>query len=275
MTNLDLAADPSVEARYQNERQYFDAIGERHGAEIATKIIDESLIPPNMAKYVEVLSRFVQAHGNPQDLHFLDLGCGYGIMSVLLARRGVRVTALDLSPKLVEVTKRLCERNGVADRVEARVGSAEQIELADQSVDAVAGTKILHHVNVGVTSREVYRILKPGGIGVFWEPTYKNPLFDFMNRLTRAIPNFPIAGTRYEHALSRGEIATMGEIFGGVQLYPGPFAFFSHFAIVATRGNGGPLVDRCEKIDGVIDRIFPFLRRFSFHQIIEVKRHAR
>ncbi|MBK7973471.1 MAG: hypothetical protein IPK07_09415 [Deltaproteobacteria bacterium] len=95
-----------------------------------------------------------------------------------------------------------------------------------------------------------------------------------MNRLTRAIPNFPIAGTRYEHAISRGEIATMRDVFGNVNLYPGPFAFFSHFAIVATRGNGGPLVDKCEAIDGVIDKIFPFLRRFSFHQIIEVKKNG-
>lgn len=274
MTNLDTTAGRTVEERYQNERAYFDAIGERHGDEIAKKVIDESLIPPNMAKYVDVLSSFVTARGNPENLHILDLGCGYGIMSVLLARRGVRVTAVDLSPKLVEVTRRLCETNGVGDRVVAKVGSAEALDLVDGSVDAVAGTKILHHVNVGVTSREVYRVLKPGGIGVFWEPTYKNPLFDFMNRLTRAIPNFPIAGTRYEHAISRGEIATMRDVFGNVNLYPGPFAFFSHFAIVATRGNGGPLVDKCEAIDGVIDKIFPFLRRFSFHQIIEVKKNG-
>lgn len=274
MSELHTAPDQSREQRYQNEREYFDAVGERHGDEIAKKVIDESLIPPNMAKYVDVLSSFVAARGNPENLHILDLGCGYGIMSVLLARRGVRVTAVDLSPKLVEVTRRLCETNGVADRVEAKVGSAEALELGDQSVDAVAGTKILHHVNVGITSREVFRVLKPGGIGVFWEPTYKNPLFDFMNRLTRAIPNFPIAGTRYEHAISRGEIATMRDVFGNVNLYPGPFAFFSHFAIVATRGNGGPMVDRCESIDGVIDKVMPFLRRFSFHQIIEVKKNA-
>lgn len=272
MSQLDTATDRSREQRYQNEREYFDAVGERHGDEIAKKVIDESLIPPNMAKYVDVLASFVAAKGSPEKLHVLDLGCGYGIMSVLLARRGVRVTAVDLSPKLVEVTRRLCATNGVAERVEAKVGSAEALELGDGSVDAVAGTKILHHVNVGITSREVFRVLKPGGIGVFWEPTYKNPLFDFMNRLTRAIPNFPIAGTRYEHAISRGEIATMREVFGNVNLYPGPFAFFSHFAIVATRGNGGPLVDKCEAIDGVIDKLFPFLRRFSFHQIIEVKK---
>ncbi len=262
----------TADERYRTEREYFDSIGDRHGDAIASKVIDESLIPPNMAKYVEVLSSFVASRGDPSKLHVLDLGCGYGVMSVLLARRGVQVTAIDLSPKLVEVTKRLAERNGVADRIEVRVGSAEQIDLGDQTVDAVAGTKILHHVDVARTSREVLRVLRPGGGGFFWEPTYKNPLFDFFNKLTRAIPKFPIAGTRYEHPLSRQEVGAIGEVFGGVHLYAAPFAFFSHLALVATRGEGGPMVERGEELDGKIDRRFPFLRRFSFHQIIEVRR---
>jgi 2-polyprenyl-3-methyl-5-hydroxy-6-metoxy-1,4-benzoquinol methylase len=85
----------TTDDRYRTEREYFDSIGDRHGDAIASKVIDESLIPPNMAKYVDVLSTFVASRGDPSKLHVLDLGCGYGIMSVLLARRGVRVTAID------------------------------------------------------------------------------------------------------------------------------------------------------------------------------------
>jgi len=55
----------------------------------------------------------------------LDLGCGTGSLSVLLARRGFRVTAVDLSPNMVEHARRKL----TAANLDARVLVADASDL--------------------------------------------------------------------------------------------------------------------------------------------------
>ena len=45
----------------------------------------------------------------------LDFVCGHGMASVVLARRGARVTAFDLSPGYLDEARRRAVANGVAD----------------------------------------------------------------------------------------------------------------------------------------------------------------
>ncbi len=48
----------------------------------------------------------------------LDLGCGFGCAGIVLAKRfGVTLWQTDVNPRAVELTKRNCERNGVAGTV--------------------------------------------------------------------------------------------------------------------------------------------------------------
>lgn len=47
----------------------------------------------------------------------LDVGCGAGVMTSALARRGVGVTAVDMVPAMIELTRTRVREDGVSDRV--------------------------------------------------------------------------------------------------------------------------------------------------------------
>jgi release factor glutamine methyltransferase len=54
--------------------------------------------------------------------HVLEVGSGAGLAAVLAARAGAEVIATDLRPEAVTCTRENAARNGVADRVDARLG---------------------------------------------------------------------------------------------------------------------------------------------------------
>jgi ribosomal protein L11 methyltransferase len=85
---------------------------------------------------LELLERALAGAGVP---HALDVGCGSGILAIAAARLGVRrVDAIDVDPDAVAATEDNAGRNGVADRIRARVatvdgwtGSAAPLVLAN------------------------------------------------------------------------------------------------------------------------------------------------
>ncbi len=111
----------------------------------------------------------------------LDLGSGHGIASVYFARRGAKVTALDLSAGYLRETFRRAEVNGV--KIQGLSGNAEHLPFADASFGRIYGNAILHHLSLERAGREIFRVLKPGGRAVFTEPWGGNPLLQGARRL--------------------------------------------------------------------------------------------
>lgn len=54
-------------------------------------------------------------------MHVLELGCGTGEDAIWLAKNGVRVTATDIAPAMLNVTRQKAEQFGVANRIETMV----------------------------------------------------------------------------------------------------------------------------------------------------------
>ena len=106
----------------------------------------------------------------------LDLGCGKGFLAIALAHRGSNVTAIDISPKSVELAKLRAEEAGVADKIDFRVMDCENLDLSEDSFDAVVGGFVLHHLNLEKVSSEIRRVLRPGGGAAFIETIGMNPL---------------------------------------------------------------------------------------------------
>ncbi len=100
--------------------------------------------------------------------------------SVVLARRGGRVTAFDLSPGYLQEARRRTEANGV--NVSFVRADGERLPFADASFDRVWGNAVLHHLDVTIAARELHRVLAPGGVAVFCEPWGENPLLNLARR---------------------------------------------------------------------------------------------
>jgi glycosyltransferase involved in cell wall biosynthesis/ubiquinone/menaquinone biosynthesis C-methylase UbiE len=94
--------------------------------------------------------------------HVLEIGCGTGVHTRLLAEAGAHVTAIDLTPTAVELTtRRLALAGQTATVVEA---DAESMPFADASFDFVWSWGVIHHSND--TNRvigEIARVLRPEG----------------------------------------------------------------------------------------------------------------
>ena len=91
----------------------------------------------------------------------LELGCGTGIFSAMIAERVKHLTATDFSP---EMLKQATQRLGGRENVEIRTEDARHTSFADGSFSAVLAANLLHHVDAPATVvRECRRVLTAGG----------------------------------------------------------------------------------------------------------------
>lgn len=93
----------------------------------------------------------------------LDVGCGGGLLSEALARAGANVTAIDLSPGVLDVARlHLFESNLKVDYREVSVEALANDEAG--TYDAIACMEMLEHVpDPGSVVGACARLLKPGG----------------------------------------------------------------------------------------------------------------
>jgi 2-polyprenyl-3-methyl-5-hydroxy-6-metoxy-1,4-benzoquinol methylase len=105
-------------------------------------------------------------------LRVLDVGCGVGRWSSVLAKRGAHVTGLDLSPTMVGEARRRAEANAVSNRCRFLVQDLAQLDAGEQ-FDLVLSVTVLQHILDAASLREaVQRMtahLAPGGRMVLLE----------------------------------------------------------------------------------------------------------
>jgi 2-polyprenyl-3-methyl-5-hydroxy-6-metoxy-1,4-benzoquinol methylase len=91
----------------------------------------------------------------------LEVGCGMGLHTELMARAGARVTAIDISPKSVAATRARLRIRGV--EAEVRELDAELLDLEDE-FDFIWSWGVIHHSSrTGRLLRNLHAALKPGG----------------------------------------------------------------------------------------------------------------
>jgi SAM-dependent methyltransferase len=114
----------------------------------------------------------------------LDVGTGTGVAAITAARKGARVSAVDLTPALLEHAR---ENGRVADvDVEWKEGDAEQIPFPDGAFDVVV-SQFAHMFapRPDVVVGEMARVLKRGGRVAFstWPPDdFVGRMFAFVGR---------------------------------------------------------------------------------------------
>ncbi len=96
----------------------------------------------------------------------LDIGCGSGAISVLLARDlgAAKVIGIDVEDEVCAAARKFVARLGLSQRVEIRRVDPGPLDVADQSLDLVySKDSIIHIPDKESLCQDVFRVLNPGG----------------------------------------------------------------------------------------------------------------
>lgn len=124
---------------------------------------------------------------------FLDVACGSGALALPAARRGARVTAVDLSPAMIERLEARVREEGL-EHVEARVMDGHALDLDDGVFDVSAsqfGVMLFPDLPRGL--REMVRVTRPGGrvaLVAFGAPERVEFLTFFLAAVRSVVPDF-------------------------------------------------------------------------------------
>lgn len=75
----------------------------------------------------------------------LDSGCGEGILSIMMARKGVRVIGSDISRPNIEKCEQVARKNNI-DNIKFIVADSEKLPFPDNSFDLVVSSHVLEHL---------------------------------------------------------------------------------------------------------------------------------
>ncbi len=121
---------------------------------------DFGVIAKTIAREAEA---FVSRLDLPAGAQVLDVACGTGNSAIPLARRGARVTGVDIAPNLLEQARQRAAAEGL--EIGFDEGDAEQLPYPDATFDAVVtmfGAMFAPQPELVVA--ECARVLKPGGL---------------------------------------------------------------------------------------------------------------
>jgi SAM-dependent methyltransferase len=121
---------------------------------------------------VEGLLKIFSEHNVPEGGSVLDLACGIGRHSVLLAEKGYKTVGVDISPTYISRAKELADERSVSQRVEFVVGDMRKVRdlLKDrgEGFDVAVNLLTSHGYWDEETDREIFRqtldLAKPNGI---------------------------------------------------------------------------------------------------------------
>jgi len=229
-------------------------------------------------EYKEVIKMI----GNVKGKRILNLGCGLGEEAVYLAKLEAKVTAIDISNKMLSFTKRLALKYNV-DNISYHRMSAEELIFDDALFDLVVGCNILHHVNIVKTINEVKRVLKKNGAAVFCEPLTYNPLINIYRAIADKVR------TDHEHPLTYGDLERIRTIFPkmihkefqlftllifvwffiGERLHPNKVRYWKKIVTEAEKYKVPFKI--LHSFDKFILKVLPFLKRYCWITVIKVQ----
>jgi len=109
---------------------------------------------------LDILVRFVAP---TSDMRVLDVATGSGNTAVALGPFVASVVAIDIAPSMLERTRELAARKGLAN-VTTALMDVEALEFEDASFDVVTSRIAPHHfIDIARAIREIARVLRPGG----------------------------------------------------------------------------------------------------------------
>jgi SAM-dependent methyltransferase len=136
----------------------------------AVRHYDETRVPVGAEI---ILGHLVRGRVPLSETQLLDAGCGTGSFAVALAPHVGRVSLIDASEEMLAVAEAKLAAGSGDLRVDARVGTLQDLPFDDASFDAVMTNQVLHHLGDPAADEwpqhervfaEYARVLRPGGV---------------------------------------------------------------------------------------------------------------
>jgi SAM-dependent methyltransferase len=97
----------------------------------------------------------------PTGLDVLDVGCGTGIASRQIAKRGAKVLGVELGPRMAEIAR--------GHGLEVEIAAFEAWDAAGRTFDRVTSTQAWHWLDLPIATAKAASVLRPGGrLGLIW-----------------------------------------------------------------------------------------------------------
>lgn len=120
------------------------------------------------AEVLELVTAGVPAGTLKRDVHVLDIGCGPGNFTFVLAEAGFNAVGLESYAALVEVAREKRRAKRLANLTFRHGDLADGAGIREASFDGLVSIHSLYvHPEPQTLLKEAYRILKPGGHAIF------------------------------------------------------------------------------------------------------------
>ena len=122
-------------------------------------------------KFLEFLPK------NVKKLHALDVGCGDGYNTRLVAKLGVEIIGIDISEGMIEYARNREDKENLG--VKYHICNAESLPFSNQEFDfCIATMSLMDMTHPKEVLEEIYRVLKQGGFFQFsiLHPCYMTPI---------------------------------------------------------------------------------------------------
>ncbi|MBX9698903.1 MAG: cyclopropane-fatty-acyl-phospholipid synthase family protein [Acetobacteraceae bacterium] len=160
----------------------------------------DTLERAQQAKLERIIAKLRLAPG----MRVAEIGSGWGSLSIMLARHGAAVTAVNVSPAQIAVARQRAEAAGLADRIEFRELDYRRLE---GRFDHVTSVGMMEHVGIGNYEEyfgAVRRLLAPGG-------------FAMIHSIGRMTPPGTTGPFIYKYIFPGGYVPALSEVFAATE----------------------------------------------------------
>jgi len=231
-------------------------------------------------KYVESLSL-------PKTSKVLEIGCGAGLMTLALAKRGFLVEAIDHSQVMVDLTVQIVKQNRLEKSINVHAGDIHELSYENESFDLVIALGVVPWLrDVNKALHEILRVTKRSGFVVLTADnvTRASTLFDPLT--------FPVVAQvrrKVRRKLEEAKLLTLVNLWVNTPTYQrhsprkfnkmlnevglniikstsvgfGPFTFLGYPLFSDQTG-----IKINQKLQNYADRGYPFLRSIGSQYIV-------
>lgn len=131
---------------------------------------------------VEKERDFIIEKARPFSGNILEVGTGKGYFAISMAKKGYKLTSIDVSEEEHRAARLNAEYFGLTDKVILKVEDAEHMSFDDGSFDTVFSVNVIHHLSDPLrVADEISRIVTKDGKIILSDFTRKG--FEAMERL--------------------------------------------------------------------------------------------